>query len=109
MAVTSMVHQCFLNVKEEGTVAATATVAEIEDGFGISNDPPVDFVADHPFPSSSSWRMSLAWWCSQAKLSTLHSIINYFVPPVILPHDMLAKIIEKKTFSPIFHMKLLVQ
>ncbi|CAD6246918.1 unnamed protein product [Miscanthus lutarioriparius] len=75
VTVTPVVHrtyQCFLNVNEEGTtVAASATVAEIEDGFGISDDPPVDFVADHPFPSSSSWWMSLAWWCSQAKFSTL--------------------------------------
>jgi serpin B len=50
MAVTSVVHQCFLNVNEEGTVAAAATVAEIEEGFGISDDPPVDFCGGPPFP-----------------------------------------------------------
>ncbi|KAM0876176.1 hypothetical protein ACQ4PT_036282 [Festuca glaucescens] len=48
VALASMVHQCFLSVDEKGTVAAAATVAD-DEGCEWSDDPPVNFVADHPF------------------------------------------------------------
>jgi serpin B len=48
VALASMVHQCFLSVDEKGTVAAAATVAD-DEGCDWSDDPRVNFVADHPF------------------------------------------------------------
>ncbi|KAF0925257.1 hypothetical protein E2562_015970 [Oryza meyeriana var. granulata] len=48
MAVLSLLHRCFVNVNEKGTVAAPGTVGEIL-GFVMPDDHVVDFVADHPF------------------------------------------------------------
>ncbi|CAM0950664.1 unnamed protein product [Alopecurus aequalis] len=48
IALGSLVHQCFIGVDEKGTVATAATVG-VDEGCDWSEDPPVDFVADHPF------------------------------------------------------------
>uniref|UniRef100_A0A453C1D2 Serpin domain-containing protein n=5 Tax=Triticinae TaxID=1648030 RepID=A0A453C1D2_AEGTS len=48
MAVSSVVHQCSVNINEQGTVAAAATDMEIL-GCCLPSEKVVDFVADHPF------------------------------------------------------------
>ncbi len=48
--VSSVIHQAFIDVQEEGTEAAAATEVELECGGTISWDSkPEEFKADHPF------------------------------------------------------------
>ncbi|XP_058781210.1 serpin-ZX-like [Vicia villosa] len=48
--VSSMYHKSFIEVNEEGTEAAAATITVLRGGGGWNSPPPpIDFVADHPF------------------------------------------------------------
>ncbi|KAK1651601.1 hypothetical protein QYE76_069406 [Lolium multiflorum] len=52
LAVGSVLHQCVIEVDEDGTMAAAATEAQMMFGFCLEDDEEperVDFVADHPF------------------------------------------------------------
>ncbi|KAF7041799.1 hypothetical protein CFC21_051538 [Triticum aestivum] len=51
LAVRSVLHECVVEVDEDGTMAAAATEADIMTGCSIGWEEParVDFVADHPF------------------------------------------------------------
>jgi serpin B len=52
LAVGSVLHQCVVEINEDGTMAAAATEAEIMAGCCLEEDEEperVDFVADHPF------------------------------------------------------------
>lgn len=50
LEISRVIHQAFIDVKEEGTEAAAATVEGVEGGMSISWDPePKEFKADHPF------------------------------------------------------------
>lgn len=51
LAVGSVLHECVVEVDEDGTMAAAATEADILMGCSIGGEEPevVDFVADHPF------------------------------------------------------------
>jgi serpin B len=46
--LSAVVHQAFIDVKEEGTEAAAATALEFV-GAAPPDRPPVTFRADHPF------------------------------------------------------------
>ncbi|CAO2197491.1 unnamed protein product [Urochloa humidicola] len=48
LVVSEVYHECFVEVDEEGTVAAAATAAVMSFGCACP-PPPEDFVADHPF------------------------------------------------------------
>jgi len=50
LAISRVIHQTFIDVKEEGTEAAAATMVEMKGGMSISWDSkPKEFKADHPF------------------------------------------------------------
>ncbi|WP_440944956.1 serpin family protein [Methanosarcina sp. T3] len=50
LAISRVIHQTFLDVKEEGTEAAAATMVGMGMGMSISWDAkPKEFTADHPF------------------------------------------------------------
>lgn len=50
LEISRVIHQAFIDVKEEGTEAAAATLEGLEMGMSISRDPePEVFKADHPF------------------------------------------------------------
>ncbi|AKB79146.1 Serine protease inhibitor (serpin family) [Methanosarcina horonobensis HB-1 = JCM 15518] len=50
LSISRVIHQTFIDVKEEGTEAAAATAVVMERGMSISWDPkPKEFKADHPF------------------------------------------------------------
>jgi serpin B len=50
LEISRVIHQAFIDVKEEGTEAAAATVEGLKMGMSISRDPePEEFKADHPF------------------------------------------------------------
>ncbi len=48
-AITAVFHQAFVDVNEEGTEAAAATAIVAEAGCAMEPEPPLEFVADHPF------------------------------------------------------------
>jgi len=45
--IDSVIHQSFIDVNEEGTEAAAATVVLMT--FGVNSDQPISFTANHPF------------------------------------------------------------
>ncbi|MCI45803.1 serpin-ZX, partial [Trifolium medium] len=49
--VSNIFHKSFIEVKEEGTQAASITLGEITNGCSLNafTPPQIDFVADHPF------------------------------------------------------------
>ncbi|KKG17003.1 serpin [Methanosarcina sp. 2.H.T.1A.6] len=50
LAISRVIHQAFIDVQEEGTEAAAATMVEMDMGMRISWDSkPREFKADHPF------------------------------------------------------------
>ncbi|XP_071674500.1 serpin-Z1-like [Lolium perenne] len=51
LTVGSVLHQCVVEVDEDGTMAAASTEADVIMGCSIEGEEPeaVDFVADHPF------------------------------------------------------------
>jgi serpin B len=51
LAVGKVLHECVVEVDENGTMAAAATKADLMMGFSIRGEEPqlVDFVANHPF------------------------------------------------------------
>ena len=50
LSISRVIHQAFIDVQEEGTEAAAATMEEMEMGVSISWDSkPKEFNADHPF------------------------------------------------------------
>ncbi|KAI4993574.1 hypothetical protein ZWY2020_007887 [Hordeum vulgare] len=51
LAVGSVLHECVVEVDEDGTMAAAATEAQMMTGCSMRGEEPVrvDFVADHPF------------------------------------------------------------
>ncbi|AAM06757.1 TPA: serpin family protein [Methanosarcina acetivorans] len=50
LEISRVIHQAFIDVKEEGTEAAAATMEEMAMGVSISWDAkPKEFTADHPF------------------------------------------------------------
>jgi serpin B len=50
LAISRVIHQAFIDVQEEGTEAAAATMVEMDMGMSISWDSkPREFKADHPF------------------------------------------------------------
>ncbi|KAF7011605.1 hypothetical protein CFC21_025885 [Triticum aestivum] len=53
VAVQNVLHECVVEVNEDGTMAAAATEADLMMGFSITGEEEpaahVDFVADHPF------------------------------------------------------------
>ncbi|XP_031484554.1 serpin-ZXA-like [Nymphaea colorata] len=49
LSVSSIFHKSFIEVNEEGTEAASATAAVVMLRSAMMPQPPIDFVADHPF------------------------------------------------------------
>ncbi|CAN6460072.1 unnamed protein product [Victoria cruziana] len=49
LSVSSIFHKSFIEVNEEGTEAASATAAVVMLRSAMIPQPPVDFIADHPF------------------------------------------------------------
>uniref|UniRef100_M8CHX2 Serpin-Z1 n=1 Tax=Aegilops tauschii TaxID=37682 RepID=M8CHX2_AEGTA len=51
LRVQNVLHECVVEVDEDGTMAAAATEADCDVGFSLYGEEParVDFVADHPF------------------------------------------------------------
>lgn len=47
--ISAVFHQAFVDVNEEGTEAAAATAIVAETGCAMPAEPPLEFVADHPF------------------------------------------------------------
>lgn len=49
LAISRVIHQTFIDVKEEGTEAAAATMVEMDKGMDSWDSEPKEFKADHPF------------------------------------------------------------